>query len=113
MKKIERVELEADVEKMNILLPEIDRGGNDVVLIKNLTKSFPKTNGEELTVFENFSTTINRAEKLAVVGVNGAGKSTLLRIMESFQASVGSAVLGPSIKAGYFGKSSMDSLSRK
>ena len=111
LEKIERVELEADVEKMNILLPEIDRGGNDVVSIKNLTKSFSKTNGEELTVFENFSTTINRAEKLAVVGVNGAGKSTLRRIIiGELEASNGSTTLGPSIKAGYFGKSSMDSL---
>jgi ATP-binding cassette, subfamily F, member 3 len=111
LEKIERVELEADAEKMNILLPEIDRGGNDVVLIKNLTKSFSKTNGEELTVFEDFSTTINRAEKLAVVGVNGAGKSTLLRIIiGELEATKGAASLGPSIKAGYFGKTSMDSL---
>ena len=97
---------------MNILLPEIDRGGNDVVLIKNLTKSFSRTNGEELTVFENFSTTINsKPKKLAVVGVNG-GKinSSSSNYYWELEASHGSAVLGPSIKAGYFGKSSMDSL---
>jgi ATP-binding cassette subfamily F protein 3 len=80
-------------------------------MIKNLTKSFEKKSGDKLTVFENFSATIERAEKLAVVGVNGAGKSTLLRlVIGELEATNGAATLGPSIKAGYFGKSTIESL---
>ncbi len=79
--KIDRVELEAEQEQMSILLPDIPRGGNDVVVLNNVSKKWTDTEGKDLWVFEKLDTTINRQEKIAVVGVNGAGKSTLLKVI--------------------------------
>ncbi|MCB9062070.1 MAG: ABC-F family ATP-binding cassette domain-containing protein [Halobacteriovoraceae bacterium] len=109
--KIERIELEANIEQMSILLPELPRGGNDVVVIKDLSKSFKLKSGEIKKVFEGLSTTISRQDKLAVVGVNGAGKSTLLKIIANrLGPSGGECKIGPSINMGYFGQYSLEVL---
>ncbi|MDA9793406.1 ATP-binding cassette domain-containing protein, partial [Bacteriovoracaceae bacterium] len=109
--KINRVELEGDLEKMKILLPEIPRGGNDVVIVKDLSKSWKTSTGVEKEVFRNLSTTISRQDKVAVVGVNGAGKSTLLKIIaDKTHATSGTAKVGPSISVGYFGQYSFENL---
>ena len=50
---------------MNIMLPEIDRGSNEVVSIKGLSKSFNLKNGDGKIIFKDFSTLIERQEKLA------------------------------------------------
>ena len=111
LEKIDRVELESDAEKMNIMLPEIDRGSNEVVNVKGLTKKFTLQNGAEKIIFSNFSALIERQEKLAVVGVNGAGKSTFFKmIVGELEADSGDVKLGPSINIGYFGQSTFKSL---
>lgn len=109
--KIDRVELTADLEQMSIMLPEIPRGGNDVVVIKDLAKSWYDTEGNPKEIFRELNTTISRQDKVAVVGVNGAGKSTLLKIIAGqTEASNGSAKVGPSIQVGYFGQYSFENL---
>jgi ATP-binding cassette subfamily F protein 3 len=109
--KIDRVELEADLEQMSILLPEIPRGGNDVVVIKNLAKVYQNSRGEDLEVFHNLNTTVMRQDKIAVVGVNGAGKSTLLKCITGKESPTkGEAKIGPSIDVGYFGQYSFENL---
>tara|TARA_R110002072_G_scaffold534_7_gene4143 strand:+ start:47055 stop:48680 length:1626 start_codon:yes stop_codon:yes gene_type:complete len=109
--KIDRVELESEQEQMSIMLPEIPRGGNDVVAFKGLTKVWKKTDGSDLNVFSNLEGLIQRQDKVAVVGVNGAGKSTLLKIICGMaEPTEGSLKLGPSIKMGYFGQFSMENL---
>jgi ATP-binding cassette subfamily F protein 3 len=111
IEKIDRVEVEADLEKMSILLPEIARGGNDVFTLKDVSKSYTLSDGVELEVFKGLNATIERQEKLAVVGVNGAGKSTLLKCMAgTLEPSSGEVKIGPSIKAGYFGQYSFENL---
>jgi ATP-binding cassette subfamily F protein 3 len=111
IEKIDRVEVEADLEKMSILLPEIPRGGNDVFTIKNVSKSYSLSDGNKLEVFKGLNATITRQEKLAVVGVNGAGKSTLLKCLSgSLKPDNGEVKIGPSIKAGYFGQYSFENL---
>ena len=111
LEKIDRVELESDVEKMNIMLPEIERGSNEVVSVKGISKKFQLQNGEDLVIFNNFSALIERQEKVAVVGVNGAGKSTFFKmVVGELSADEGVVTLGPSVKVGYFGQSTFKSL---
>ena len=111
IEKIDRVEVEADLEKMSILLPEIPRGGNDVFTLKDVSKSYELSDGKKLEVFNGLNTTIERQEKLAVVGVNGAGKSTLLKCMAGkLEPDSGEVKKGPSINAGYFGQYSFENL---
>lgn len=109
--KIERVELDVDEAEIKILLPAIPRGGNDVVMIKNLAKVYSDSVGNKNEVFKDITCTINRQEKIAVVGVNGAGKSTLLKIItKQTDATVGEASVGPSILTGYFSQHTLEVL---
>lgn len=111
IEKIERVELMQDQEQMSIMLPEIPRGGNDVVHLNDLAKSYSDSQGNNKDVFQGLSCTVNRQEKIAVVGVNGAGKSTLLKLIAGRENPTnGEVKIGPSIQMGYFGQYSFENL---
>lgn len=101
--KIERVELPPEEESIQFEFAVPERGGDDVVVLKNLTKTWQTSSGVKKTVFSNLSTTVNRLEKVAIVGVNGAGKSSLLKVIcNQTEPTSGEVTLGPSIKLGYF-----------
>lgn len=109
--KIDRVELEEDLEALSIELPAIPRGGNDVVILENLAKSWTDSKGNPKPVFSGLSATISRQDKMAVVGVNGAGKSTLLKVIAGkSDPTSGLVKVGPSISMGYFGQFSFENL---
>lgn len=111
IEKIERVELPPEEEKISFEFGTPPRGGDDVVVIEELSKSWAKSDGEEVNVFSNLSTIVKRLQKIAVVGVNGAGKSTLLKVItDHTQPSSGNVKIGPSIKVGYFSQYSLEVL---
>ena len=66
---------------MKFEFPKPSRGSDDVAVMKSLGKEWENSEGNKNKVFENFTATIRRLEKIAVVGVNGAGKSTLLKVI--------------------------------
>ncbi len=109
--KIDRVELINDEDLMNIALPEIPRGGNDVISIKDLAKSWPLSDGSMKPVFSGLTAMVNRQNRIAVVGVNGAGKSTLLKVIcKDTEPTSGEAIVGPSIDIGYFGQITIENM---
>ncbi|EPZ52390.1 ABC transporter, ATP-binding protein [Bacteriovorax sp. BAL6_X] len=111
LEKIDRIEVPAEEETINFQFPTPPRGGDDVVIIKDLSKSWPLSDGSAHEVFHGLSTTVKRTNKIAVVGVNGAGKSTLLKCITAHtQPTAGSVAIGPSIKIGYFSQYSLEVL---
>ncbi|MCB9091969.1 MAG: ABC-F family ATP-binding cassette domain-containing protein [Halobacteriovoraceae bacterium] len=111
LEKIERVKLPQEDEQINFEFSTPSRGSDDVIVAENLSKVWQKSDGSELEVFKGLTVTVNRLEKIAVVGVNGAGKSTLLKIMANqIKPSTGSCKLGASTKMGYFSQFSFDVL---
>ncbi|MBN2651098.1 MAG: ABC-F family ATP-binding cassette domain-containing protein [Spirochaetales bacterium] len=109
--KIDRVELEQDEDEISIELPEIQRGGNDVVVIEKLSKAWKNSDGSDKLVFSGLTATVNRLDKIAVTGVNGAGKSSFLKVLCGLtDATDGYAKLGPSIDCGYFGQITVEQL---
>jgi len=109
--KIDRVELAVDDAEITIVLPEIPRGGNDVAVIRSLSKCWKNSDGSDKPVFSGLDATILRQNKIAVVGVNGAGKSTLLRVLcRHIPPSSGEVLIGPSVSIGYFGQSTLEAL---
>ena len=71
--------------------------GREVLAVEGVCKSF---NGQ--TVLEDVAFTLNRGEKLAVVGPNGIGKSTLLKIIQGGLApDAGQARPGYEMHLGY------------
>lgn len=74
------------------------RAGDEVLFVKNLSKSFP-----EKRLFNNLNLTIFRGEKVFVLGPNGCGKSTFLKILNRIAvADDGIFRLGSNVKIGYF-----------
>jgi ATP-binding cassette subfamily F protein 3 len=111
LEKIDRVELDVVEDTMSIMLPEIPRGGNDVLTLKDLAKSWWDSEGGERKIFRNLNCTVGRQEKVAVVGINGAGKSTLLKVIAGrTEPTDGEVKVGPSIRLGYFGQYSFENL---
>lgn len=107
--KIERVELYTDDPDMRIYLPEIQRGGNDVVAIRNMGKSWKNPDGTDKRVFSGLTAMVGRRDRIAVVGVNGAGKSTFLKVISGqTEPTEGEAVIGASITIGYFGQFTLE-----
>ena len=106
LEKIERVELPPEEQSIRFEFSKPARGGDDVVSIRNLAKSWGHKQ-----LFSGLNAQIQRLEKIAVVGVNGAGKSSFLKVIAGqTEATAGEAVIGPSIKMGYFSQFSLEQL---
>lgn len=101
-KALAKVELldkpeEIDNEMRLALTPSV-QSGNDVLSVKDLSKSF-----EDKTLFSNISFEIKRGEHIAVIGANGTGKTTLLKILnEQLSADTGVFKLGTNVEIGYY-----------
>ncbi len=73
-------------------------GGNDVMIIKNLSKSY----GDK-KLFENVDLLLKKKECVFVLGPNGCGKSTFYRIIKGEEvADSGSVKFGSNIECGYY-----------
>lgn len=75
--KIEKVELEDEARRIKFKFPPAVHSGRILIEIEGLTKTYDF----EKNVLENVDLTIERGEKIAIIGKNGAGKSTLTRII--------------------------------
>ena len=72
--------------------------GREVLQVKGLDKSFGGTK-----VLNKVGFTLNRGERMAIVGPNGIGKSTLLKIIcGRLESDGGEMVLGYEVHPGYF-----------
>jgi ATP-binding cassette subfamily F protein 3 len=75
LEKIERIEIPEEEPAIHFSFPQPPPSGRTVVECSNLSKSYgPKD------VLQNANFTIERGDRIALVGVNGAGKSTLVRV---------------------------------
>ncbi|KAE9587319.1 putative adenosinetriphosphatase [Lupinus albus] len=112
-KKLERLQEEDIVEKpferkqMKIRFPERGRSGRFVAMIKSLEFGF-----EDKTLFKKANLTIERGEKIAIIGPNGCGKSTLLKLIMGLEKPIaGEAVLGEhNVLPNYFEQNQAEAL---
>ena len=56
-----------------------------VIEVKDLHKTFIRQDGTKLNVINGISTSINKGEKIAVIGPSGSGKSTFLRCLNRME----------------------------
>ncbi|MBT2688402.1 ABC-F type ribosomal protection protein [Bacillus sp. ISL-47] len=95
MEKLDRPVLNR--KKMNVDLDAADRSGKDVVVMKEISKSF----GRQI-LFRNISMHIQFQDRTAIVGDNGTGKSTLVKmILKEIEADTGEVRCGSNLKIGY------------
>ena len=99
LEKLERIELSETERSVHFSFPPAAASGRDVLTLKGVHKVF----GEK-TVFDNISLSLQRGDKLAVIGVNGAGKSTLLKILAGLEPAQGEVRPGHKVILSYFGQ---------
>ncbi|MFT4114475.1 ABC-F family ATP-binding cassette domain-containing protein [Silvibacterium sp.] len=96
--KIERIEVPEEEPVIHFSFPQPPPSGRTVVEVSGLSKSF----GEK-KVLNDVSFTIDRGDRIALVGVNGAGKSTLVKLLSGDdKPTSGLLKLGHNVLADYF-----------
>ncbi|MBP6491791.1 MAG: ABC-F family ATP-binding cassette domain-containing protein, partial [Clostridia bacterium] len=100
---IERLERPtAPLGKMKIRFKQTFQSGNDVLLIKDLSKSFGRGDHKR-QLFQHAELDVKRGERICLVGPNGIGKTTLLKIvMGELEPDQGHIKLGHNISFGYY-----------
>ncbi len=85
--------------------------GREVLKVEHVDKAFPTEDGGQRTVLADVSITIERGDRVAVIGPNGIGKSTLLKIaMGIHSPDQGSTTWGYEAQVGYFPQDHADAL---
>ena len=108
IKQLERLERivveEEDLATLNIKFPPAPRSGQIVAEIKDVGKSF----GEK-HIFSGANFTIERGQKIALVGRNGEGKTTMARmIIGELEQTLGTIKLGANVNIGYYAQNQDD-----
>ena len=99
LSKVERLEKPEELEnEMKLLFSPRESSGNDVLMAKELGKSY---DGKRLFSHGTFS--LQRGEHVALIGDNGSGKTTLLKILNGLiRADEGEFRLGSKVKIAYY-----------
>ncbi|MFH1020287.1 MAG: ATP-binding cassette domain-containing protein, partial [Pseudomonadota bacterium] len=98
--KIEMIELDETENTIAFRFPPSPASGRTVLEVEKMSKQF---GGQP--VFTDLSFTLQRGEKLAVLGVNGAGKSTLVKILAGLITPDSGAIrFGHNVTISYFGQ---------
>ena len=96
--KDELVAPESELETMRMHFEPRCESGNDVLICKNLAKSF-----DDKQLFKNVDIHIRKGERVFIIGGNGCGKTTLFRILTGkTPMNSGEYDFGANVEIGYF-----------
>ena len=105
LEKLDRLEIEEeDASHLNIKFPPAPRSGQVVAEIKEVGMSFGAKH-----VFSGADFTIEKGDRIALVGRNGEGKTTLARMLVGeLTPTEGSIRLGANVNIGYYAQNQDD-----
>ena len=104
--RLERLEVDGPGRQIRLVFPEPPRTGRHVVRLRGAKKAY----GNHV-VYASADLDIERADRIALVGVNGAGKSTLLRMLAGvLPLDAGERLLGAHVSAHYYAQHQLDQL---
>jgi ATP-binding cassette subfamily F protein 3 len=106
LERMPRTHAEREARQVRFAFPPPPRTGRLVVTLAGVDKAYGHT-----VVYRGLDLTVERGERVALVGANGAGKSTLLRILAgalSFER--GTRTLGANVSAHYYAQHQIDAL---
>ena len=105
LERLERIEVEEeDLATLNIKFPPAPRSGQIVAEVKEVGKAF----GEK-RIFSDFTFTLERGQKIALVGRNGEGKTTMARMLiGELEQTEGTIKVGANVNIGYYAQNQDD-----
>ena len=99
LEKLDRIELSETDRTIRFTFPPAAPSGRDVLTLQGVRKQY-----HGRSVFDGVSFSLQRGDKLAVVGVNGAGKTTLLKVIAGLEPAEGTVKPGHNVILSYFGQ---------
>ncbi|MBE3102014.1 MAG: ABC-F family ATP-binding cassette domain-containing protein, partial [Firmicutes bacterium] len=96
--KIVLVDKPVFIEDIRMSFNAKRHSGNDVLKVNELSMSF-----EENSLFENISFSLEKGDRVGIIGANGTGKTTLFNLLlERMQAISGEIKYGTGVDIGYY-----------
>jgi ATP-binding cassette subfamily F protein 3 len=106
LERMERIEeVVNDVAEIRFRFQFSQQPGRTIITLNNLSKSYG-----DLQILRHASATIQRGDKIALIGANGRGKSTLLRILAGTEPFEGERVLGYNVITGFYAQHQIEAL---
>jgi len=109
VKALDRLEIIEDVidekAKVNFKFNFGTQPGRFILFLEHISKAF----GDKI-ILKNTSATINRGDKIALIGANGKGKSTLLRIISGTEKIEGERRIGHNVIESFYAQHQLESL---
>ena len=109
VKALEKIDIIDDVvdekAKVNFKFNFGTEPGRFILFLENISKAY----GEKV-ILKNTSATINRGDKIALIGANGKGKSTLLRVISGTEEIDGERRTGHNVIESFFAQHQLESL---
>lgn len=103
--KVERIVIPPERKRIRFTFPEPPKSGRIVIELKGVTKAYgPKV------VLDAVNLTVEKGERIALVGHNGAGKSTLMRVLAGGEFQSGERLVGANVAMDYFAQDQADAL---
>lgn len=97
LEKIERIELPPERKKIRFQFPDAPKSGRIVAELKGVLRAY----GSKV-VLDRVDLTVEKGERIALVGHNGAGKSTLMAVLAGGEYQEGTMSFGHNVAADYF-----------
>ncbi len=96
--RLQRSQRNSGAGNVQMQIQEGQRSGMKVADVEEVSFSY----GDK-PIFDNFSTTIMRGDKIGILGPNGAGKTTLLKVLlGKLEPQKGTVTLGTNLQIAYF-----------
>jgi ATP-binding cassette subfamily F protein 3 len=106
LEKLEQIGVAETQRTIRFSFPQPARSGRVVAALKGVCKAYGP-----VKVYSGIDLTIDRGEKIALVGVNGAGKSTLLKLLAGvFPPDQGTLEWGHNVATAYFAQHQLELL---
>ncbi len=106
LEKVKRIELQRDAKRVRFTFPLPSTSGRHVLELKNVAKSY----GEKV-IYRSLDFSVERGQRIALVGENGAGKSTLLKMLAGvLPFEKGTRTVGHGVTLHYFAQHQAETL---
>ncbi len=109
LEKVELIEVEDDDAVMSFHFPPPPPGGHTVVKLEKASKAYGP-----ITLLNEYDFTMEKGDRIAIVGVNGSGKSTFTRLISGTEEpDAGSFAFGHHTQVAFFSQTHADVLNNE